>query len=336
MEERLLAGRQLREMIRGYRQAQVLMTCVSLGVFEALAGTGKRASELAASLSADAAALRRLLNAATALGLLEKAGDVYTNAPATEHCLAHPGSDGYLGNLFQREDAFYERWGRLPEAVRTGRRPESNRTMEDTGDWVRDFEYALYDLARLYGPAVAGALDLPADRPLRVLDVGGGHGGYSIALARRYPRLEAVVFDLPPVIEVTREIVGHTEVVDRVHPRAGDFLVDDLGSEYDVALVFGVLLSEPADRRQKLLRRLHAALKPGGLLALREFVLDDDGMGSPDVLLFDLQMLLSTEAGGALQRSALVHELETAGFSGMEEQALAVAGTSPIWLARRT
>ncbi|HBY97550.1 MAG TPA: hypothetical protein DEP84_27010, partial [Chloroflexi bacterium] len=151
-------------MLRGYRQAQVLMTCTESGVFEALAGHGRSAAVLAAALALDPDALRRLLDAAVALGLLERAEDIYSNAPATAVCLASDG-DNYLGHLFRRESAFYERWGRLPEAIRTGHRPEPNRAMEDTGDWVRNFEYALYDLARLYGPAVAEALDLASDRP---------------------------------------------------------------------------------------------------------------------------------------------------------------------------
>lgn len=327
-------GQFLMDILHGYRQAQVLMTCTTLGVFEALAGGGKRSDVLAAELSLDPDALERLLNAASALGLLHRTGDVYRNSPATAACLADEEKPGYLGNIFRREDAFYDRWGRLTQAVRTGRRPEDNRAMEDTDNWVRDFEYGLYDLARLYGPTVADTLALqPEEHPWRVLDVGGGHGGYSIALARRYPRLSAVVVDLPPVIEVAEEIVAGTDVAGRVTLRAGDFLVADMGRGYDVALVFGVLLSEPPDRRQALLRRVHTALKPGGVLVLREFVLDDDGMGPAETLLFDLQMLLSTEAGGALKRSAFVAELKTAGFGQIETRPLAEAGLGTLWLA---
>lgn len=330
----LQRGQFLMDMLRGYREAQVLITCTTLGVFEAVADGDRRATELAAELSVAPDVLERLLNAAAALGLLERMGNVYRNTPATAACLADERKPGYLGNLFRREGAFYDRWGRLTEAIRTGRRPDANRAMEDADNWVRDFEYALYDLARLYGPAVADALKLhPEDRSWRVLDVGGGHGGYSVALARRYPQLSAVVFDLPPVIDVAEEIVANTDVTDRVTLRAGDFLVDDLGSGYDVALVFGVLLSEPPDRRQALLHRIRAALKPDGVLVLREFILDDDGMGPAETLLFDLQMLLSTEAGGALKRSTFVAELTAAGFGRIETRQLSDSAAGTVWLA---
>lgn len=324
----------LLEIARGYRSAQVLITCATLGIFDALAEGAKTAPALAAALSLDLTALSRLLNAATALGLLERVGDTYADAPAVAACFAQ-GGDHYLGHLLRREAAFYVRWSHLAEAVRTGRRPEPCRAVEDARGWVRDFTYALYDGARFIAPAVAEALNLASDVAWRVLDVGGGHGGYSIALARRYPLLQATVFDLLPVIEVTREIVAATEVADRISLQAGDFLKDDLGQGYDLALVFGVLVSEPAERRVALLRRVHHALKPGGLLAVRETVLDDDGSGSVEALLFDLQMLLSTEAGGALWRSALLSELQEAGFSDVNVLTLAMPTAQEMWLARR-
>jgi SAM-dependent methyltransferase len=324
----------LLEMARGYRPSQVLITCAVLGVFDALAEGGKTASALAEALAVDLAALTRLLNAATALGLLERAGETYANAPATAVCFAR-GSDGYLGNLLRREAAFYARWSHLAEAVRTGRRPEPSRAMENAHDWVRGFTYALYDWARLAAPAVADALNLADDVPWRVLDVGGGHGGYSIALARRYPHLRATLFDLPSVVEVAREIIGATDVADRISLRAGDFLVDDLGRDYDLALVFGVLVSEPAERRVALLRRVHQALKPGGLLVVREMIANDDGLGPAEALLFDLQMLLSTESGGVLRSSVLMAEICAAGYADVEIRPLSPPGLSAMWLARR-
>ena len=51
-------------------------------------------------------------------------------------------------------------------------------------------------------PVVASMLDL--DGVGRVLDVGGGSGAFAMAFARQQPGLEAVVFDLPNVVPITR------------------------------------------------------------------------------------------------------------------------------------
>jgi SAM-dependent methyltransferase len=306
--------RQLQEMARSYRQAQILLTCVELGVLETLAAGSATAAEVAAAAGADSHGMELLLNAAAALGLLDKREGRFANTALVATALA-PGSDGAWARRLQLERAFYHRWGHLADAVRTGRRPEENRRDEQPDDWVRTFVHSLYSMARPIAPVVAEALALPEDRPLRVLDVGGGHGGYSLALARRYPRLTATVFELPRVVRVAREIIAQAGLADRVSVQEGDFQREELGHGYDVALVFGVLNGEPPAGRPALIRKVHAALNPGGQIVLRDFVLDPDGAGPPEAAVFALQILLATDAGGLDTRDDWAHWLVAAGFT---------------------
>jgi SAM-dependent methyltransferase len=153
-------------------------------------------------------------------------------------------------------------------------------------------------MARPVAPFVAEALGLPEDRDLSLLDVGGGHGGYSIAIAQRYPRLQATVFELPRVVPVAQEIIAKAGMSERVFVQEGDFQRDDLGRGYDVLLFFGVLNGEPPEGRPALIQKAYAALKPGGRIILRDYVLEADRAGPPEAALFALQMLLATEAGG--------------------------------------
>jgi hypothetical protein len=311
----------IQELLRGYRPAQVLITCAELGVFEALHAAPASAEDLSQRLGTSPLGLARLLNVAVALGLLEKHGGYYANSAISAACLAGEGPF-YLGNLVRREGAFYRRWSRLTEAVRTSRRPEENVRDEGGTNWVRDFELALYDVARTTAPAIAEALGslLPQwiGKPIRVIDVGGGHGAYSMALARRYRNVEAVVFELPAAAEVAREIVGASDVANRVGVRSGDFKTDDLGADFELALLFGVLVSEPPADAIALLKKIHAALVPGGLVAIRGFYLDPDRTHPPDAALFDLQMLLSTGAGAAYTVDDVVTWLSEAGFLPVE------------------
>lgn len=166
----------IHQILRGYRLAHLLITCAQLDIFRQLAQREQDAAGLAEQTGADPRALRRLLDAAVAMKLLTKENGVYANAPLAATCLAEKGPF-HLGYLVRREGAFYQRWSYLTEAVRTGQRPEANIRDEGQTNWVLDFELALFDLARAIGPVVAEALALPTDRVLRVLDVGGGHGG---------------------------------------------------------------------------------------------------------------------------------------------------------------
>jgi hypothetical protein len=128
-ESVLKQRRQLQEMARSYRQSQILLTCVELGVFEALANHRAAASEIAVVIGTDNRGMELLLNAAAALGLLEKKEGYFANTSLTESCISPSGANS-LAHSLRLESVFYQRWGHLAEAVRTGKRPEENRRDE--------------------------------------------------------------------------------------------------------------------------------------------------------------------------------------------------------------
>jgi SAM-dependent methyltransferase len=304
---------QILEMLRAYRQSQIMIACTHLKIFESLSEGPKTSRETAELVGATVRGTDLLMNAAAAADLLEKEGEYFKNSPAAQTCLGRRG-DHFLGDFISREGAFYNRWGNLLEAVRTGQRPAENKKDERAVGWVMDFEKALFDLSRGVAPLVAEALDLPEDRPLHVIDVGGGHGGYSMALARRYPNLTATVFELPAVVPVAREFIAGEGLSDRVNVKEGDFQKDDLGSGYDLALLFGVMGGEEPDGKVKLIKKTFAALKPGGRLILREFLLEPDRTHPPEAAFFALQMLLSTDSGGVSTSEEMENWIMEAGF----------------------
>lgn len=178
-------------------------------------------------------------------------------------------------------------------------------------------------MSRPAAPAIAGAiaeaLPLAQDRPLRLIDVGGCHGAYSMALAQRYPLLSATVYELPRVVPVARELVAEAGMPGQVAVQEGDFQCEELGAGYDLALVFGVLNGEPPAGRPALIRKVYSALNPGGWIVLRDFVLDPDRAGPPEAALFAMQMLLATESGGLDTRADWDAWLADAGFTGIRE-----------------
>jgi SAM-dependent methyltransferase len=332
-DKALMEQRQrLREMAQGFREAQVLLTCVELGVFETLNEGSATAAAVAQKVGADPRATGLLLNTAVALGLFHKSEDQFSNKPLVAACLL-PGAPGSMAHSIQLQAAFYRRWGRLAETVRTGLRPEEDRRDEAAGDWVRNFVFGLYDMARPLAPVIAEVLDLPGDRPQRVIDVGGCHGAYSLALARRHPLLTAVVFELPAVVPFAREIVDQVGLAGRVTVQEGNFQREGLGVGYDVALVFGVLNGEPPEGRPALIRKVYDCLSPGGMIVLRDFVLDDDRAGPFESAIFALQMLLATESGGLDTRSDWADWLALAGFTPPQAIALPDGYGGPLILA---
>jgi demethylspheroidene O-methyltransferase len=108
-DQSLLKQRQqLREMAQGFRQAQILLACVQLGVFEALNPGQVTALEVAQAIGADPRGVELLLNAAAALDLLDKAEDRFSNKPLVAACLL-PGAAGTMSRSFRLQAAFYQR-----------------------------------------------------------------------------------------------------------------------------------------------------------------------------------------------------------------------------------
>jgi SAM-dependent methyltransferase len=330
-------GAAFRSSLRSYRTVQVYITFAELGIGDALDSRPLTLDELASACECDPAALGRFLAAAEALGMIES--DVngrFSSTELTRRALTSTSQSSFV-DLLVLESAFYRRWACLPGAIRSGKRPDISREQEREPGWVRRFTRALYVGSRSIASGVAQALEqmIPGLVPTRLIDIGGGHGGYSIAIARRYPAVAAIVFDLPPVIEVAREIITEAGMTERVTTVAGDFHVDPLGSDVDIALLFGVLHGERPENIPPLLSKVRDALRPDGTLLIRSQGRSDIPADPAERALTDLHMLLSTDEGSA--RSAFDTEalLRDAGFILDRPLEIPDPGSGQLIVARR-
>jgi ubiquinone/menaquinone biosynthesis C-methylase UbiE len=107
-------------------------------------------------------------------------------------------------------------------------------------------------------------------RPQRLLDVGGGHGLYSVAFCRRYAGLRAEVLDLPEAAEVGQRLVTEAGMSERVSYRPGDMRQVEWGEGYDCVLLFNVLHNATEVEAKEAVGRALRALRPGGTLAIMD------------------------------------------------------------------
>jgi acetylserotonin N-methyltransferase len=150
----------------------------------------------------------------------------------------------------------------------------------------------MHGFGLISSPHVVGAFDLGRFRKL--VDLGGATGHLAIAACRRYPNLRAAVFDLPEALPLAREIVGASEVSDRIELVSGDFFADPL-PEADLFAVGRILHDWSEDKVLKLLGKVYERLPPGGALLIAEKVLFDDKSGPGWAQMQNLNMLVCTE-----------------------------------------
>jgi acetylserotonin N-methyltransferase len=289
------------DLLEAFRRSKAMFAALSLGVFDALAQSPRTASDLAAELQANAGALRQLLDACVGLGLLTQHGGHYRNTPTATIYLCRSSPQRLTGYANYSNDVLWKLWGNLEGAVREG----TNRWKQTygwdgpifsnffrTADSRREFLQGMHGLGLLSSPRVVRAFDLGRFR--RLVDLGGATGHLAMAACERYPELMAVVFDLPEVVPVAREMTAASPVATRVSVQAGDFFTDLL-PKADLFAVGRILHDWPEAKILTLLLKVFAALPVGGALLVAEKLIHDDRGGPTLAHLQSLNMLVCTE-----------------------------------------
>ncbi len=291
------------EALLGMLHSRVLMAGTRLGLFAALETGPQRAGELAARLKLDPAAARLLCDALVAARYLTRRRDGTYAASRTARRYLFPSAPRYLGDYLEYT---YDQWEwveRLESVVRGGAPADIHRALgQDDADvaghgpdatgsraWSR-YLLGLAELARVAAGEVAAKVPLAPPHadgtPRCLLDIGGGHGQFSVALCRRHADLTATIFDLPGAVAaaepIARRLAG-PRLAPRLVFRAGDALSDPLSDPlgpdgaYDGALIFQVIHHLPPAAVPDLIRRAVASVRPGGWVTLLDLLEPEAG-----------------------------------------------------------
>jgi O-methyltransferase involved in polyketide biosynthesis len=107
-----------------------------------------------------------------------------------------------------------------------------------------------------------------------LLDVGGGTGSWSIAVARAHPQIGVTVFELPTVAEIARRRFAEVGLGSRAGVIAGDAMNEDLPTGYDVFLLANIIHYWSPEQNNGLLQRVRSAAEKGATLLVADFWTD--------------------------------------------------------------
>jgi len=312
-----------------YWKSCALHAAVALDVFTPLDEAPATAALLAARLGVDERALGMLLGALHAIGLLRRQEQAFALVPASAAYLVRTAPD-YKGHIILHHKHLVESFGRMDEAVRTGRRVRGGA--EYTEAEREAFLLGMFNNAMGIAPRLAPQLDallraagLPgmAGRK-RLLDLGGGPGTYAIHFCLAHPGLAASVFDLPatrPFAEATAARFGLSyapgDPAGRLRFLPGDYTREPVPAGFDIAWLSHILHGEAPAMAAEVVRKAADGLNPGGLLLVQEFLLDDSLDGPEFPALFSLNMLLGTSGGQAYSGAQVREMLASAGLKDM-------------------
>ena len=312
MEHKPWVPADLLQLSAGYWSVCALHAGVKLDVFTPLAESSMTIEELAGRLKCDRRGLTMLLNSLAALDLVLKQGESYAATSFSAEFLSH-ASPNYLGYIIQHHHGLMQLWVHLDQAVISGGPVKGSPSRGDDETMRENFEMGMFNLAMQIAPSIIPHIDLSGRK--RLLDLGGGPGTYAIHFCRHYADLSAVVYDLPSTQPFADKIITKFGMNDRIRFEAGDFDLDDIQGSFDVVWLSHVLHAKGPEECAVIIKKAVAALEPGGMFLVQEFILNDS-MDTPLFpALFSMNMLLGTQNGRSYSQRQLFDMLSAAGVA---------------------
>jgi 2-polyprenyl-3-methyl-5-hydroxy-6-metoxy-1,4-benzoquinol methylase len=305
-----------------HQETAILRCAIELDVFTAIGEGNSTTAAIARSRGVSERGTRMLCDALATLGFITKNGTEYALTADTAAFLDRR-SRTYIGGsvAFLNSPMLISAFDNLAAAVRKGGTTMAGHgSMEpDNPVWV-EFARAMAPLMQPMAEWIAGVVasePLPGPR-VRVLDIAAGHGLFGISIANSIPNSDIVAVDWASVLEEAKKNASLFGVADRYRTIPGDAFTVDFGGGYDVALLTNFLHHFDPPTNVGLLKKVRAALKPGGRAITLEFVPDSNRTSPPWSALFPLTMLATTESGDAYTFTEYERMHSEAGYRSTE------------------
>ena len=306
----------LMRLANGYAESKVLLIANELGVFTAIGRGGRTPDGLAKRCGTTREGMRLLLQALSGLGLLRLEAGLYWNTRLSLKFL-DANSPFAVTNLLWLLNHHWSDWTGMRRAVQAGRPGWAPITR--TADFQRRFALAMHERSHTLAPSIIRSLRLPQEAT-RFVDLGGGAGSYSIALAQRYPQLKGLVIDQS--VAVARRLIMRERLSSRIKVRQGNLLRLPLAKGADLALVSNVLHDFCKRENLLILRRVHRAIRPGGKIFIVEYFLDGTNTLPADASVFSLLMYAFTGTGRSYAWGEVEAWLTKVGFGCFRRNAI--------------
>ena len=186
----------------------------------------------------------------------------------------------------------------------------------------------MFNMAMGMAPHIVPAIDVSNRQHL--LDLGGGPGTYAIHYCLANDGLKATVYDLPTTRPFAERTIQRFKLADRINFMDGNYLEDPVEGNYDVAWLSHILHGEGPDDCRMIIKKAVAALEPGGMIIIHDFILNNSMDGPLFPALFSLNMLLGTESGQSYSEEQIIDMLVGAGARDIRRIAINTPNDSGI------
>jgi 2-hydroxy-4-(methylsulfanyl)butanoate S-methyltransferase len=132
------------------------------------------------------------------------------------------------------------------------------------------------------------------------------------------PSLKATILDFPTVIDTARPYIDAAGMAERIELIGGDAREEVWPTGQDVVLMSYLLSAVDGGEIPSLLSNAYDALKPGGLLVVHDFMLDETRSGPSSAALFFLSYLAHQIDAVSFTAQEIASQAAEAGFAEAE------------------
>jgi SAM-dependent methyltransferase len=310
----------IHQALTSYQLAMAMKGAIELDLFTHIDAGATTPEAIAGLCGGTGKGVRVLCDYLTVHGFLSKSDGTYAVARDVAPLLDR-NSPSYMGSVagFFTHPVMVAKYNDVAALVRNGGAVDHTLSPNEP-IWV-EFARRMAPMFAIPAQKTAELVTAPGE-PTRVLDIAAGHGLFGIHVALHNPAAEITFQDWQNVLAVAIENATIRGLAGRFRTIAGSAFEVDFGTDYDVVLLPNFLHHFDCATNVALLRKVHAALKPGGRAAIVEFVPNDDRVSPPDGALFAMRMLGTTPSGDAYTGAELDQMLGDAGFGAGDHHRL--------------
>lgn len=335
LETRAPSPFRLFQAINAFHLTEAIRSAIELDIFTTIGAGHRGTPAIARQCGISERGARILCDFLVVHGFLDKSGQEYALSDDSAMFLDRK-SPAFMGSCtrFLLNDSLRSHLRALPDAVRYGGATDRGVIDPESHVWV-DFARSMAPMMMMASQELAKLIIGDDRRALKVLDIAAGHGLFGIAVLRSTASARVTAVDWKNVLEVARENAEKFGVAECYTTIPVSIFDVDIGSGYDLVLIPNFLHHFDVPTNERLLRKLHDALVPGGRVVTLEFVPNDDRVSPPMPATFALIMLAETPAGDAYTRAELESMMSNAGFVDHEFHPMPPSPHSVLISARR-
>ncbi|MCC6601407.1 MAG: methyltransferase domain-containing protein [Crocinitomicaceae bacterium] len=242
-----------------------LGSAVKLKIVDHLTMDYKDVKQIAKSANVSELGAEIILDCLDALGYVQKKDSQYAFTKRGYKNLSTQSPDNFR-NFILFCDSLYKGYSDLSETIRLGKRPQP-KALEELTDYEWElFSTAMIDISKTNYKETGKKIPITKSH-LKLLDLGGSHGLYSIELCRLHSQLKATIVDMLPVKKYADQSIAQHKA-DRVSFLPANFMKDEIPKNVDVILAFNIIHGFNASDNEMLAKKVYNSLNEGGMYVI--------------------------------------------------------------------